>query len=142
MKFESRARCLRAETLRCVGSARVKRSLRSTAAISSQHPRGHARLARHPRMSPVSGCAVRLSCRPPNSTSPTRTTCCGHVSDTPDRLDMLRRSESRYLHSILVRHARFARHMFATSSSHVLRGCHEQTDPVEFRQYRLSSYGV
>jgi len=29
-----------------------------------------------------------LSFRSPNSTSPTRTTCCGHVSDTPDHLDM------------------------------------------------------
>ena len=39
---------------------------------------------------------VRVSCRSPNSTSPTRTTCCGHVSDTPDYLDMSRWSESRY----------------------------------------------
>ena len=38
---------------------------------------------------------VRLSCRSPNSTSTTRTTCCRHVSDTPDHLDMSRWSESR-----------------------------------------------
>jgi len=47
-----------------------------------------------------------VSCRSPNSTSPTRTTCCGQVAN------------------ILVRHvryARFPRDMLATSS----RGCHK-----------------
>ena len=62
---------------------------------------------------PVAWCGVqccpfvRVSCRSPNSTSPTRATCCGHLPGDPC--------------SILVRHARFPRDMLATSS----RWCHE-----------------
>jgi len=53
---------------------------------------------------------VRVSCRSPNSTSRTRTTCCGHPRQDP-RSILVRH----------VRHAQFSRDMLATSS----RGCHE-----------------
>jgi len=55
---------------------------------------------------------VRVSCRSPNSTSPTRTTCCGHHREDP-RIILIRH----------VRHARFPRDMSATSLRG--RGCHE-----------------
>jgi len=58
---------------------------------------------------------VRVSCRSPNSTSPTRTTCCGQVASILVRLH--------------VRHARFPRDVLATPS----RGCYEETAPVEFQ---------
>jgi len=71
---------------------------------------------------------VRVSCRSPNSMSPTRTTCCGQVA------------------SILVqhvRHARLPRDMLATSShtpredvKKMLRGLYEETAPVELQLSR------
>jgi len=55
---------------------------------------------------------LRLSCRPPKSTSTTtRTTCCGQVASI-----FVASSSDRH-----VRHARLSRDMLATSS----RGCHE-----------------
>ena len=68
------------------------KSLDSTKAVSSQHPRGHARHPRNLWRNLLRGCRARRS---PNSTSTTRTTCCGRVRDTPDHLDMSRWSESR-----------------------------------------------
>ena len=49
-----------------------------------------------PMLAPYLLCQfLPLSCRSPYFTSTTRTTCCGHVSDTLDHPDMSRWSESR-----------------------------------------------
>jgi len=58
----------------------------------------YAYLINHPAVCCECYPSVRVSCRSPNSTSPTRTTCSGQVA------------------SILVRHARLPRDMLATSS--------------------------
>ena len=75
---------------------------------------------------------VRVSCRSPNFTSPTRTTYCGHVasilvassSDTSDKPDFI---VTYYWHP-------------RQDVTRMLRGCYVETAPMEFHLYYTQNH--